>query len=187
MSSRKAVGGFSVPWAIVHIPHASHRVPIDLRRGLLLDDADLEREEGLRAHGRALIIDGHSFPDRPLPMDLDRNPERPDICIGTDPFHTPPGLVRALAVACGALGWTVAVDRPYAGTLVPAAWYRCDPQVLSVMIEVNRRLYLEETAQGVRRSGCWHQVRSGVGTLLQRAIDAGRAPFPGPAEEGITA
>ncbi len=46
-------------------------------------------EEALAARGRALIIDGHSFPNRPLPVDKDQNPSPPDICIGTDKFHAP--------------------------------------------------------------------------------------------------
>ena len=48
--------------------------------------------EALRETGQALIIDGHSFPSSPLPCDLDQSPVRPDICIGTDAFHTPEWL-----------------------------------------------------------------------------------------------
>ena len=33
--------------------------------------------------GRCLIIDGHSFPSKPLPYEFDQEPSRPDICIGT--------------------------------------------------------------------------------------------------------
>ncbi len=49
-------------------------------------------EEKLGQYGRCLIIDGHSFPAVPLPYELDQNPDRPDICIGTDSFHTPQEL-----------------------------------------------------------------------------------------------
>ena len=64
------------------------------------------------------------------------------------PGHTPPWL-RDLAVdAFIAKGWRVEVDRPYSGALVPAALYRKDRRVLSVMVEVNRALYMDEGTGG---------------------------------------
>jgi N-formylglutamate amidohydrolase len=41
-------------------------------------------------------------------------------------------------------GYSVAVDAPFAGALVLLSFYRKDDRVLSVMIEVNRRLYMDE-------------------------------------------
>src|SRR3954462_3005611 len=46
----------------------------------------------LRADGRCLVLDGHSFPSTPLPYEPDQDPDRPDICIGTDDFHPPEPL-----------------------------------------------------------------------------------------------
>ena len=43
-------------------------------------------DEHLEQHGQCLIIDCHSFPAQPLPYENDIN--RPDICIGTDAYHT---------------------------------------------------------------------------------------------------
>jgi N-formylglutamate amidohydrolase len=42
----------------------------------------------------------------------------------------------------------VAVDRPYAGALVPAAFYGRDRRVSSLMIEVSRRRYMQEAGGG---------------------------------------
>jgi len=53
----------------------------------------LEVQNTLEQFGRCLIIDCHSFPSKPLPYELDQSSDRPDICIGTDPFHTPEELV----------------------------------------------------------------------------------------------
>lgn len=100
-------------------------------------------DRALERHGRALILDLHSFPDAPLPCDQDQAPGRPDLCIGTDACHTPAALVDALVARVAAAGFTVEVDRPYAGTMVPAVHHGRDRRVVSVMIEVNRRLYLE--------------------------------------------
>jgi N-formylglutamate amidohydrolase len=98
----------------------------------------------LDATGQCLIIDAHSFPSDPLPCDLDQNSVRPDVCIGTDPFHTPKQLAADAAAAFTAHGLDVAIDRPYSGAIVPTRWYRTDRRVTSVMVEISRRLYMDE-------------------------------------------
>jgi N-formylglutamate deformylase len=40
----------------------------------------------------------------------------------------------------------VAVDRPFSGAIVPLAHHRKTPAVRSLMIEVNRALYMDETS-----------------------------------------
>ena len=97
----------------------------------------------LQTRDSCLIIDAHSFPSVPLPYEPDQNPDRPDICIGSDDFHTPQALTDLAVALCRDAGWTVAVNRPFAGALVPMAHFRKDVRVRSVMIEVNRRLYLD--------------------------------------------
>ena len=104
-------------------------------------------------HGRGLIIDCHSFSSHPLACDVDQTPERPDFCIGSVEFHTAPSLVHAVTDAIEALdrggngrSYTVLENRPYAGSIVPADSYGRDPRVCSVMIEVNRALYINETS-----------------------------------------
>lgn len=74
-----------------------------------------------------------------------------------------------LKEACGELGWSVDVDRPYAGTLVPMPYYGTDPWVVSVLIEVNRRLYLEDDPRNVSKSSSWGAVRGGVRELVGSA------------------
>ena len=94
--------------------------------------------------GRCLIIDGHSFPCAPLPSELDQEQERPDICIGTDAFHTPAQLVDEVVAAFVASGLEVTVNHPYAGAIVPARFYQRDKCVAALMVEINRRLYMDE-------------------------------------------
>ena len=101
-------------------------------------------EEALAAHGHCLVIDCHSFPSIPLPCDLDQARPRPAVCIGTDEFHTPPELVSTAVEFCEARGLEVGVDRPYAGALVPEDWNRRDRRVRSIMVEINRSLYMDE-------------------------------------------
>ena len=93
----------------------------------------------LEQHDQCLIIDCHSFPAQPLPYELDRN--RPDICIGTDTYHTSAELKNCLSKAFEGSGYRVSIDSPFSGTIVPLKHYHKDKRVASVMIEVNRSLY----------------------------------------------
>ncbi len=100
-------------------------------------------EQQLNTQGTALVVDCHSYPDAPLQRDLDRTPGRPAFSIGTDPLHTPPELIAAAVAYFAAQGHPLAIDRPYRGTLVPTPWYGTDARVRSIMLEVNRALYLQ--------------------------------------------
>lgn len=113
-------------------------------------------DEALAAHGTCLVLDCHSFATTPLPSEADRSPDRPDVCVGTDPFHTPPALAEALERALRDQGFRVRRDSPFAGALVPAGRYRRDARVRSVMLEVRRGSYCDE-ASGRLLPG-WRQV-----------------------------
>jgi len=102
-------------------------------------------DDALAAHGRCLIIDAHSFPDIPLEVDDDQLPDRRDICLGTDSFHTPTVLEIVTGNSFCDAGFTVAINSPYSGTIVPLDHLCETPQVSSIMIEVNRKLYMDET------------------------------------------
>ena len=89
-------------------------------------------------------MDCHSFASVALPYELDQTLDRADICIGTDAFHTPSLVRDAILAAAKAEGYSVAIDAPFGGALVPLSAYQTDRRVLSVMIEINRRLYMDE-------------------------------------------
>jgi N-formylglutamate deformylase len=89
----------------------------------------------------ALIIDCHSFPNKPLQCDQNPTLFRPDICIGTHEFHTPPTLANFTYYFFRDRGYTVAFNLPYSGCMVPAAHYGKNERVYSVMLEVNRNVY----------------------------------------------
>lgn len=121
----------------------------------------------LAGHPVVLLIDGHSFPSSPLPCDLDQLPDRPDICLGTDPFHTPEWLLALAADHFRQSGYQVAVDQPYSGTLVPAAHYRQNRNLLALMLEVNRRIYCDEST-GLPHTGL-ARVQRDITAFLDRA------------------
>ena len=96
-------------------------------------------------YGRCLVIDCHSFPSLALPYELaDPSVARPDICIGTDAFHTSGELAIAFVEAFQREGWSVNLNQPFAGALVPGSRHQQDHRVNAVMVEINRQLYLRE-------------------------------------------
>jgi len=224
------------PWVIIHLPHASTIIPVDVRSQFLLEDAGLAREqlqmtdhftdeifaplvrpeqsvrfsvsrlvvdperfeddqaermsprgmgviytrtahqqplrrqldpaereallarfyrphhrqleskvdEVLATHGRCLVIDCHSYPTVALPYELNPGQRRPEICLGTDDFHTPPELTKKFLASFSAAGYETALNEPFPGALVPAKHHRMDRRVQAVMIEVRRSVYLDE-------------------------------------------
>ncbi len=62
------------------------------------------------------------------------------------------------------LGYTVARDLPFSGSLVPQWYYRQERGVTSIMIEVNRALYMDEVT-GSKKSS-FYEVRR----VLQKLI-----------------
>jgi N-formylglutamate deformylase len=101
----------------------------------------------LRDYCHVLILDCHSFSSKPLPHEDDQELPRPEICIGTDPFHTPSMLETELVRAFRDAGFQTMVNRPFSGAMVPAALYQSDRRAAAVMVEVNRRLYMDEAKQ----------------------------------------
>ncbi|MBU3939272.1 N-formylglutamate amidohydrolase, partial [bacterium] len=106
----------------------------------LSDAVDAE----LQAKSSALIVDCHSFPDEAYHFNSDFGQKRPDICIGTDSFHTPKALMERVKVFFLSKGYDTRVDAPYSGTMVPLKHYKKDVNVHSIMIELNRKLYMDE-------------------------------------------
>lgn len=99
-------------------------------------------QQRLDACATALILDVHSYPTRALPYEVHQDESRPEICLGVDEHHTPPELVEAARVAFAGFG-TVTVNEPFHGTYVPLDFYRTDPRVRSLMIEIRRDVYVD--------------------------------------------
>jgi N-formylglutamate deformylase len=97
-------------------------------------------DERRAAAGRVTIVDVHSYPSRALPYELHGDGHRPRICLGTDPFHTPPDLLDAARDAFG----ETAENTPFAGCYVPLAHYGVARDVSSIMIEIRRDTYMSE-------------------------------------------
>jgi len=95
----------------------------------------------INEYGVARIIDCHSFTSTPFKRDLDQIPHRADICIGTDPFNTPKYLFDYIYNFFKNHHFSVTHNSPYTGTITPQM-YQNDKRVESIMIEINRDLYM---------------------------------------------
>jgi len=93
---------------------------------------------------QCLVLDCHSFPSKALPYELDNSLDRLEICLGTDEFHTPDWITDLAARTFQDAGFSVAINEPFAGALVPSVCYQSDDRVLALMIELRRDLYMDE-------------------------------------------
>ena len=119
----------------------------------------------VREHGKCLIIDGHSFPGKALPYEMDDRKERPDICVGSDAYHTSRELSDMTKEFFEGKGYKVAINDPFSGSIVPMSYYQKNPDVQSVMIEINRRLYMDGNGQ---RSNRFFSIQRTVSALLKK-------------------
>ena len=111
----------------------------------------------LDCYGKAIIIDCHSYPSKPLKRDLDKNSKRPDFNIGTDTYHTPKELIDLSISFFENAGYTVGIDWPYKGSIVPLEHYQKNNNVQTIMLEINRGLYLNEPSN--EKSDCYLKVK----------------------------
>ncbi len=98
----------------------------------------------LLKNNKAVIVDCHSFASVPRVYEPEQDMNRPDICIGADEYHTPQEFVDILKHTFEKLGYHVEINTPFAGSIVPLDYYKKDTRVISIMIEVNRKLYMNE-------------------------------------------
>ncbi|MBR5113866.1 MAG: N-formylglutamate amidohydrolase [Oscillospiraceae bacterium] len=99
--------------------------------------------KGLR--GRAVLVDVHSFSEAILVREL--LPELrplPDVCIGGDGAFLPREKRELALRLFQSAGLSTAYNYPYSGSMVPNAVLsgRSDAELVSVMVEVNKTVYL---------------------------------------------
>ena len=110
-------------------------------------------DQALGRYDKAFVVDVHSYPSVALPYEVDPTALRPQICIGTDPFHTPADLVLKFQQGLKQAGFEVAIDTPFAGALVPLKHYGQERRVTALMIELRRDLYMNEASGKLEGDG----------------------------------
>jgi N-formylglutamate amidohydrolase len=98
----------------------------------------------LKSFGRCFIIDLHSYSDEPLPYELHKEDARPDICLGFDDAHIDRDVVNKIKMLCEKEGFSVKENEPFKGSIVPLGACGKDDRVKSLMIEINKKTYLQE-------------------------------------------
>lgn len=96
----------------------------------------------LDVHGRAVIVDVHSCQSTVLPYELQPGQRRPQLCVGSDPFHAGARLLASVAAAFGHL--ETAANEPFSGSYLPLKHLHSDARVQSVMLEFRRDVYMDE-------------------------------------------
>lgn len=99
-------------------------------------------EQALAHHGHALIVDVHSYPTKPQGHELHTDEPRPELCVGFEDFHCSPELRENVRAAFAEFGQ--GDNQTFHGSYVPLPYYRNDPRVQSVMLEIRRDQYLDE-------------------------------------------
>ena len=122
-------------------------------------------KEELEEQGTALIVDCHSFSNEVLPHE--ESDVRPDICIGTDDYHTPNTLSELVRTTFESAGLNVAVNEPFAGTMVPLDFLDKNKNVRSIMIEVNHKLYLDDNFQ---KNANFNKIKELIHDVLKAMI-----------------
>lgn len=122
-------------------------------------------EQKLKKFGKCLIIDAHSFSSVPLSYEIHANGLRPDICIGVDEFHTPKEITEYLHNTFTDFGYKVSINSPFCGTIVPLKFYRNNKNVISVMIEINRSLYINEKTGDKNKS--FSKVKKDISNVIK--------------------
>lgn len=128
-------------------------------------------DRSIKKYHRALIVDLHSFPSKPLPYEDDQSLDRPEICIGADDGHTPTDLLKRFYDRFSE-DFKVAINRPFKGALVSLKHYLKNSLVTSIMVEVRRDLYMDETTGTILSD--FGEVSQQLQKALLEALDGWR-------------
>lgn len=153
------------------------KVPSDMERQELLNTfyrpyhsaIENEVQNLLFTFDRCLVLDCHSFPSKPLPYELNQDLSRPDICLGTDSYHTSKQLIERVDGFFKANNLTVALNMPFEGTYVPPKFLKTHSRVSSLMIEINRKLYMDEKTG--QKSASFNAIRDIVTNMVQQIME----------------
>ena len=107
-------------------------------------ELNYQTEEQLKKYTRQVqIIDCHSFSSVPLRYEFNQEEKRPDICIGINSPEKEYLLLKQIVNFIDDEGYSYDINFPFSGSILPNKFFD-DSRVKSIMIEVNRKLYMNE-------------------------------------------
>lgn len=107
-------------------------------------------------------MDCHSFPEESFNCTVNKSSFRPDFNIVTDGFHAPKRLIE-ISKRYFEEFLSLGINEPYSGTIVSMEFYKKDERVQSIMLEVNRKLYLS----GTEKSDGYEKIKEVVQGYLK--------------------
>jgi N-formylglutamate deformylase len=120
-------------------------------------------QQKLTAFGKCSVIDCHSFSNERYWFH-DPNLHLPDICIGFEEAHVDEELVSIIKDEFKE--YEIGVNTPYAGSLVPTDYWGKDFRVKSVMIEINKKLYLE--ADNITKNNNFTKIKKHIDNIVDK-------------------
>lgn len=118
----------------------------------------------LEKSNKCVIIDFHSFSDEMVEK-LFGIKDNPDICIGIDEEYTDTKLVDFTVKHFGKYGFSVDINKPYSGTMIPNKYFnKKEKRLSSIMLEFNKRIYLNNKTGFYKLKNCiddyYNQMKS---------------------------
>ena len=92
-------------------------------------------ENKLALFGKAIIIDCHTFNGK---LHQDNSNTMPEICIGTNSYHTTTKLIVEVETVFNE--YKIGINYPFSNTIVPQKFLNNNPNVQSIMIEINQNM-----------------------------------------------
>ena len=130
------------------------------------EELNRKTEQKLQKYGRCTVIDCHSFSNKKYWF-LDKSLHFPDICIGFEDYHKDSKLIELIKDEFSE--YEIGVNIPYNGSLVPTNYWQKDKRVKSVMIEINKKIYLE--SDNITKSKNFQKIKQKLNNIA-KVLDA---------------
>lgn len=110
-------------------------------------------QKSLKKYDECYIIDLHSYSDFFVKKVLNKT-DNPDICIGITKKYYSKKLTNFTINHFKKYGYSIKINHPYSGTMTPN---KKDNRVRSIMIEINKRVYLKNKNKYDKLSQCMNE------------------------------
>jgi N-formylglutamate amidohydrolase len=102
-------------------------------------------EKELKQNNQVRIIDCHSFSNKQLWFQSKEIEKMPEICIGYEEYHKDEEFIKYFIEEFK--DYKISINKPYSGSIVPLKFYKKEKMVKSTMIEINKKIYMNEETQ----------------------------------------
>lgn len=112
---------------------------------------------------KLIIVDCHSFSDE-LVLTTDRR-DFPDICIGFNDVCSDEHLVNFTKKHFEDAGYSTSLNHPYSGSMIPSNHLDCHEKILSIMIEIHKRTYMD--VKTYKKSAGYRKLKHTISAYLK--------------------